>query len=186
MGASPGRAELTTQSGCPRLPQTPSAGQHSPRIRRAVRTCTWQDEVNEGRGSNQTLGQRTPIGLGIRMQNHTPPCGRSLISQRGMSDGHTLPQGRNGSANQRPMRRNGWGQLVGMASGPRQLRKQPSRAAPSSPPYSCALRRTSIMADLLVDSRAPRSMCVRWRERATSRLHHPPTPGDAAALRCCP
>ena len=114
-----------------------------------------QDEVIEGRGSNQALGQRTPTGLGIRMQNHTPPCRRSLISQRGMSDGHTLPQGRNGSANQRPMRRNGWGQLVGEASGPRQLRKKPSRDPPISPPYSHALRSTFIMADLLVDSRAP-------------------------------
>ena len=126
--------------------------------------CQRQDEERGGHCSTGALGQRAPAGLSIRIQIPHTPCGRRRdISQRGMGDGHTLPQGRDG--------RRGWGQLVGRASGPRQLRKKPSRDPPISPPYSRALRSTFIMADLLVDSRAPeRYVCVRWRE-----LNHLPT-----------
>ena len=69
-GATQGQVNLTTSGGRPPLPQTPSAQQHHTADRRAVHTCPRQ--VIEGRGSNQALGQRTPTGLGIRIQNHTP------------------------------------------------------------------------------------------------------------------
>ena len=159
----------------------------APRSRQAGGApCPRQDRAMKGRSSNQTPGPtHAHRARYTDTEPHTPLRGEAWISQRGMGDGHTLPQGRTGSANQRPIRRSGWGQLAGVASGPRQLRKKPSRDAPCSPPYSCALRRTFIMADLLVDNRAPRSMCVRWRERATSRMHRPLAVGVAAALRCC-
>ena len=102
-----------------------------------------------------------------------------------MGDGHTLPQGRTGSANQRPIRRSGWGQLVGEASGPRQLRKKPSRDPPFSPPYSRALRSTFIMADLFVDSHAPvRYVCALARAQPPPDVTvHPRPRRSSAAVR---
>ena len=113
-----------------------------------------------------------------------PPTARGSHARAGAA---TLSgRGGNPLSTAEPPRRGGGAapEAVLSPTEPRQLRKKPSRDAPCSPPYSCALRRTFIMADLLVDSRAPRSMCVRWRKRATSRTHRPPTVGVAAALRC--
>ena len=71
-------------ASAPTRPRPPAQDSITTVDGRAVLPCQRQDEEEEGRGSNQTLGQRTPAGLSIRIQTHAhPPAGGALILQRG-------------------------------------------------------------------------------------------------------